>query len=515
MTQTSTGAIQSNKSERPAQRIFRIENHDEALPIWRNAAGTNRILVHVDAHHDMWWVEDEKNITIANFISPAMRGGILSEMYWVVPDGSWESAENRRQILHHLKKIQKQFPGRSESIEIRRDRISTTLLGKPLNICSIDGLPRFCEDVLLDLDVDFMLLPRVTYSSGDPHTPLPWIWPEELLARLDERAVQSDIVTIAYSVYGGFTPLRWKYLGDELEARIVRTESKVLHGMKLMREGAEVAARGEFGVAEQKYSEAAECLPNLAAPLLQLAYLYLDAGRMEEAQQMFRRSMELDSSYCGAFNSDGLWHFWDRRWETAEREYRRTLRLDPTDAFAHLGLAWIALKHSNWSVAESEAHLALEVRPDLLDAQRTMGRVYEKMGRGRDAIAAYERSMKLALAGQESLHECPWISAERPRLNDVRHFEVFLKIGELCQALGEQDRAVKYLQMATAGGWDGVGIRFRLVSLAWQQKRWKTVWMEWMQVCKQLAFQTGREIYKAWREVRRQFQRALEMWQVR
>src|SRR5579871_2409265 len=102
MNQTSTGTILKNGTASSAPRIFRIENHDAALPIWKNVAGKERILVHVDAHHDMWWVENDKNITIANFISPAIRDGILSEIYWVVPDRSWETAENRGHILRHL-----------------------------------------------------------------------------------------------------------------------------------------------------------------------------------------------------------------------------------------------------------------------------------------------------------------------------------------------------------------------------------------------------------------------------
>jgi tetratricopeptide (TPR) repeat protein len=515
MTQTSTGAIQNKKSEHPAQRIFRIENHDSALPIWRDSAGTNRILVHVDAHHDMWWVENEKNVTIANFISPAIRDGILSEIYWVVPDRSWESIENRRQILHHLKRIQKGFPGRSESIEIRHDRISTTLLGKPLHICSIDGLSQFREEVLLDLDVDYMLLSRVTYGTGDPHTALPWIWPEELLSRLNERKVRADIITIAYSVYGGFTPLRWKYLGDELEARLAGADPKILHGMQSMREGAEAAALSEFSVAQLKYSEAMEFLPSLAAPLWQLAHSYLDAGRVDEAQQLYRRAVQLDSSYCGAFNSDGLWHFWDRRWEAAEREYRRTLKLDPNDAFAHLGLGWIAQEHSKWSVSESEIHQAQELRPDLLDAHRAMGKIHVEMGRRRDAIASFEKSLKLALTGQESLKECPWIAAERPRLNDGHHFEIFLKLGKLYLTHDELDRASQYMHMGAAGGFDGVQLRCQLVSLAIRQRRWKSAGIELGQACKQSALQSKRKMSKLWRSVRRPFRRALEMWRVR
>ncbi len=76
--------------------------------------------------------------------------------------------------------------------------------------------------------------------------------------------------------------------------------------------------------------------------------------------------------------------------------------------------------------------------------------ILQKLGRNREAIAAYEKSLKLALAGQESLHECPMIAAERSRLNDEHHFEVYLRLGELYLLLGENDHAGQYLRMATA-----------------------------------------------------------------
>lgn len=515
MNRLLLGTAEGKSLNRPLSRLFRIENHDEALLIWRNSGCAGRILIHVDAHHDMWWVPPGQTVNIANFISPALRDGLLREIHWVIPDRSWESAENRRQILHHLYRIQKDFPGPPESIEIRRDRISTTLLGKPLHICTVDGLPKFREEVLLDLDVDYLIFPRVTYGPGDPHPTLPWIWPEDLLSRLHARALQSNLVTIAHSVHGGFTPLRWKYFGNELEARLGGADPDVLRGMKLMREGAEAAAHGEFSAAERKYTEAAECLPSLAAPLWHLAYLYLDSGRTNEGQRMYQRSIDLDPSYCTPFNSNALWHFWDRRWEAAEREYRRTLELDPRDAFAHLGLGWIALERSNWSAAEPEFRRALEIQSDLLDAHRSLGKVLLKLGRRREAIAAYEKSLQLALNGQESLHESPGIAAERPRLNDQRHFETFLRLGKLYFALGEQDRAGRHLRMAAAGGLDGVALRCRLASLAFRQKRWKTAGLEMAQAWKQLALQTGRSFWTLWRGVRRPFLRAYELWRVR
>ena len=519
MIRLSVGTVEtkaSSISSRPSPRILRFENHDEALRLWRESAGANRILVHVDAHHDMWWLDPGQRVTIANFICPALQEGILREIYWVVPGRSWESSENRRQIFHHLRRIQEGISIPPVRLEIARDHISTTLFGKPLHICSMEGLPKFAENVLLDLDVDYLIFPRVTYGPGDPHPALPWRWPADLLQNLDARGVPSDLITIAYSVEGGYTPLRWKYLGDELETRLdANSSGETVRGMDLMRNAAEAAAGGDRAVAEQKYLEAAAILPQRAAPLWHLAFLYLDGGRVEEGQALYHRALDLDPSYRTPHNNEGLWDYWAERWAASEREYRRTLALDPRDAFAHMGLGWLAMEQSRWSDAEPELRRAIEIDPDLLDAHRALGRVFMKTGRLRKAIAAYEKSLKLSLSGKVSLRDSPIISAEQPRWNDASHFAVFLRLGQLYRAVGEPERASQFLRMAAAGGLDGVGLRLILASIAFAQGRWLAGFGEAGRLFRQSLVCMGRIGKKLLRGVLKPFQLGYELWLVR
>jgi hypothetical protein len=88
-----------------------MENHDRAFHVWRDSGFKQKILVHIDAHHDMWWAPDGIPATIANFICPTLKQEIAREIFWVVPDRTWDLAKSRRAVLHHLRAILKSYRG--------------------------------------------------------------------------------------------------------------------------------------------------------------------------------------------------------------------------------------------------------------------------------------------------------------------------------------------------------------------------------------------------------------------
>ena len=222
----------------PVEQVHLMENHDRSYLLWHDAAFKNRILVHIDAHHDMWWIDDNRSLTIANFISVALRERIVREVYWVVPDGTWENSAGRKALGGHLKAILTSYPRGSADTRWEYHRVRTSVLGCPLVVCSLDTLPAFSEDVLLDIDTDYLAIPRVSYRTQDVLDPVPWRSPEELTEILRSRSLSTDFVTIAYSVEGGYTPLAWKYLGDELATRLRHPDQKGMADAYLrMREG--------------------------------------------------------------------------------------------------------------------------------------------------------------------------------------------------------------------------------------------------------------------------------------
>jgi tetratricopeptide (TPR) repeat protein len=469
------------------KRVFLMENHDEAYHIWRAAAVKQRVLVHIDAHDDIWWLPDAASPNIANFICPALREDLVKEVYWVVPDQTWSDLKGQRSVLRRLKRICKTYPGGAPPIKVEPQRISTHLFGKSFSVCRLSDLPSLHENVLLDIDVDFLCIPRACHHGGAPAA-LPWCWPHELLGRLNSLPLRADLVTIAYSVEGGYTPLKWKYLGDELALRLDdgRENHEKIRGMELMRQAALAAQQSDLGAAEGKYIEAEEHLRDKAAPSYHLAYLYLSLGRTQEARQCYQRAMDLDSSYRTPYNSGGLWHYSMGNYREADQEYRRTLTLEPEDAYAHYGLGRLAAKGKRWHEAEEWLNKSLELNSQLIDSYRILGKVLTRQGRREEAIAAYEKSLVLALRGHRPLTD--YIATEYEGLADPDHFRIHGRLARLYDLQGGGARAISGYRMSIAKGDDGVLPRILLARLYLKQRQFVNSAREAWQALKLIPF---------------------------
>jgi tetratricopeptide (TPR) repeat protein len=487
-------------------RVVLMENHDEAYFVWRDAGTKDRILVHVDAHHDMWWIAENSSITIANFICPALREKMVREVFWVVPDQTWDLPRSRKSLFLHLMEITKSYPDSTKAIEVGKKSVSAVVLGKPLTICSVDELPEIHEDVLLDIDVDYLMIPFVSHGQSDKHGALPWCWPEELLVRLGQRGIRSDLATVSYSVEGGYTPLKWKYLGDELGARLRGADpaGPLLRGMALVHAGAKATVDQDFDLAEIRFREGAEIMPDVAAPHYHLSQLYLDADRVAKAKIHYRRAVTIDPSYRTALDTAGVLYQSNGAYRRVEQRIQRAMQLDPEDSYAHFGLGRIAAGRKEWTAAETCLQQALALDAHLIDAHRALGHVLTKQGRYDEAIRAYESSMKLALAGHKPIMG-PIITnqSEDHRVMDPHHCRTYAQLAYLHARKGETARAIAGYRFSIAGGYDPLSVRTRLAYLYAQQRQWKGVAEQIWLTARSTPKELRRAVLRSGRKLRR------------
>jgi tetratricopeptide (TPR) repeat protein len=456
-------------------RLFVIENHDQAYQIWCDLRVRDHILVHIDAHHDMWWIPKGATVTIANFISAAVRNGLLRKVFWVAPDLTWTTKRDRKQIIRHLEVILRQYPEPKSVLQVNDSYISIEICGKILTVCSLDSLPVIEEKVLLDIDIDFLIIPRVASNSFGQHGAVPWCWPSELLARLSARGLSTDIVTIAYSVNGGYTPLKWKYLGDELALRLRTSldDGNNIEGMELMRQAALAAASGNSAVAEIKFKRAADLLVWSAAPIYHLAHLSLESGHIMEARESYRQALALDPSYGNIFCDAGLQCYWDGQFGQAERASQIMVQLDPDNAEAHYGLGLLAKRRGNWSQAEALLRKVVELEPKFLDGYRALGDVFARQRRPEDAISAYMQALRLALGGYRTRRATIVThSDDFGYLKDPWHFQTYARLAQVYLMKGAFAAAINLCNISIAGGDKDPCVRLRLTYLYLRTAQW-------------------------------------------
>jgi tetratricopeptide (TPR) repeat protein len=472
-TATSSGAhfTSARVGVDPIQFVHLMENHDQSYHLWRDAAFKDRILVHIDAHHDMWWFDDDRSLTIANFVCLALRERIVREVCWVVPDATWENPDGLKALDDHLKEILANYPGDPAIARWEHHRVRTSVMGCPLVICSLDTLPSFSEDVLLDIDTDYLTIPRVSYRAEDVLDPVPWRSPEELTETLRSTALRTDFVTIAYSVEGGYTPLGWKYLGDELALRLRDPNQKEIADAYLrMRQGIEASLRGDAAQAENSFRAVGDRLG--AAPYLHLAHLMTEAGRPEDGRRYHSQALAMDPSYRTAYASPGIPLYRAKNDDAAHDAFSRALLLDPADAYPHLGLGWIAARRKRWVEAETEFRDALVLQPDLIDAYRGLAEALVSQGRPQEAIEPYQEFLKLALRGHRPLNEMIATDPGAGPQLDSDQARIHVTLARIYDSIGDTKHAVAEYRIGIVGGHDSVRIRLRLARLYASQQEW-------------------------------------------
>ena len=225
-------------------------------------------------------------------------------------------------------------------------------------LCTLEQLPRFSEAVLLDIDVDYLVVSRPTGPAPyfERQSAGPWLWPTAFLERLRLAQLPTDLVTIAYSVNGGYTPLRYKYFGDLLQ-RAIRDPRQPVND-------------------QPPVGSAAEALEEITR-----AWKQRDAGA---AREWWSLMVNRDASYRTEYATPGLREERSGRWASALSVYRQMVQMEPSWHVPHLGLG-----RAFWHFGRyAEAERAFETARALSGAPTSATRTRVRHAQGNPAAGA-------------------------------------------------------------------------------------------------------------------------------
>jgi predicted O-linked N-acetylglucosamine transferase (SPINDLY family) len=181
-----------------------------------------------------------------------------------------------------------------------------------------------------------------------------------------------------------------------------------------------------------------------AGAAFQEALALHQAGRLAEAEDLYRRVLASEPGHAGALHLSGLIALDAGRGEEAAELLGRAIARGPTAALCTaLGAALQSLGRTDEAIASYRQAIALA--PALADAHYKLGRLYQWLGRFDEAAACYGKVLALS-SGHAGVH------------NDVG--ADFWEMGRPEDAIACYRRAVA-IDPGLAGAWSNLGVALR------------------------------------------------------
>ena len=136
--------------------------------------------------------------------------------------------------------------------------------------------------------------------------------------------------------------------------------------------GASLLDAGNVAAAEGHFAEAVRLKANYPEGLANLGFCREKQGRLEEAGDLFRRSLEVRPTAPAHYNLANLLSQ-QGKLEEAEAHYQAALRLKPEFVEAWYNLGVLEAKRGRMEEAAQDYAAALRIKPDHAEAHLSLG----------------------------------------------------------------------------------------------------------------------------------------------
>jgi Tfp pilus assembly protein PilF len=136
--------------------------------------------------------------------------------------------------------------------------------------------------------------------------------------------------------------------------------------------------------------------PSKLDAALQEAIVHHQAGRLAEAEKLYRRILRTRPSHPGANSALGMALKDQGKLDEAATAFQRVVAMTPDNAAAHSNLGNVLFSQGKLAEAEACYRRALELRPDMPDALRNLGLVIVDRGRFAESVPLFRRHAELA-----------------------------------------------------------------------------------------------------------------------
>ena len=163
------------------------------------------------------------------------------------------------------------------------------------------------------------------------------------------------------------------------------------------------------------YERVIDLAPSRPEGHYKLGTVYGRAGRNVDAEQCYRRALELQRGHLGALNNLALICFSQARFGEAEGLYREILVNRTDHVEAHINLGNLLAESGRADEALYHFRRATELRPDSAIARERLGSMLRNFGRVVEALEQIERSLEIdprSAVAWNNLGACHFVRGE-------------------------------------------------------------------------------------------------------
>lgn len=245
-------------------------------------------------------------------------------------------------------------------------------------------------------------------------------------------------------------------------------------------------AKAEYEAALAQYEAAVTRDPSRPLVFISRGAVHLLLQHQKEATADFEKALELEKDKSAkqeilrkladlAFNQ--------RDWEAAQKYYDQLVALDPRNEYLRLEYAQVLVRYKRYdkAVEQYEALIKLAGRDAKSKANtlRDLGDLYEQMGRDDDALRTYRDAMALVKAGnwleRELRQRIVGVYRRTDRLGELLteyekkwrnpNYDQAMELGDLCDELGLEDKALAYYRSASKKSGRNVDPRVKVIRI--------------------------------------------------
>lgn len=396
--------MNKTKKNREGQiRFMLMENHDSAYHAWRAFSLQGMTAVHIDAHLDIL-TDSANNIHFGNYLFQAIKDKIVTQLYWVVPGTRKEFLDDLiyvKKIISSLAAHNHITPSKAPSPpRLLNGAVETSLFSIPVHICTLEDLPTIHEDVLMDIDVDFLVIRRIRDNSniqliGERK---PWIDIIPFVKKLKKRIHSPFFTTIAYSVNEGYTPLIYKELGDRLATQFGFVDKGMdtrLLAASHFSKFRKYLDKGDILEARKHLNAALYLNPLYGIPENTYGGLLLKAKDLKGARTEFSRMLKVDNTNIHSLIGLGIVDIYSNKLQNAYMYFKKVYLIDPTNERSLLYRAWIEYKLKRYTQAERSCKAGESFNKNNFYFTYLAGKLAQRRGKHEQAMLMFRRVVQI------------------------------------------------------------------------------------------------------------------------